>query len=192
MAFWNEFEACDDGAKWAGRKSLKTQWNKCPRPDWMLWALDKIGYRDNRILRLYACACVRGTPTSKGTVWDLLPDERSKNAVVVAERFAEGKATEEERAAAGAAAGAAARAAARDAAWAAARAAAGAAAGATAGATAGAAAWAAAGAAAGDAAWSAAGDAAWSAARAWQADKLRKFISWEEISPLLSLIGEGE
>ena len=188
MAYWNKFEACDDGAKWAGRKSLKTQWNKCPRPDWMLWALDKIGYRDNRILRLYACACVRGTPTSKGTVWDLLPDERSKNAVVVAERFAEGKATEEERDAAWAAAGAAAWATAGAAARAAARAAAGAAAGDAAGD--------AARAAAGDAAWAAAGAAAgaaaWDAARAWQADKLRKFISWEEISPLLSLIGEGE
>ena len=107
MAYWDNFGACDDGAKWAGRKSLKSQWSKCSRPDWMLWALDKIGYRNDRILRLYACSCVRGTPTSKGPVWDLLIDERSRNAVEVAERFAEGKATEEERAAA------------RDAAWAA-------------------------------------------------------------------------
>ena len=105
MAYWDNFGACDDGAKWAGRKSLKSQWSKCSRPDWMLWALDKIGYRNDRILRLYACSCVRGTPTSKGPVWDLLIDERSRNAVEVAERFAEGKATEEERAAARDAAG---------------------------------------------------------------------------------------
>jgi hypothetical protein len=81
------------------------------------------------ILRLIATECVRKTPLHDGrTVWDLLTDPRSRNAVEVAEKFAHGKATREELAAARAAAWDAARAAARAAAWDAARAAASAAA----------------------------------------------------------------
>ena len=90
-------------------------------------------------LRLWGCWCVRNTPISDcRTVWDLLTDPRSRNAVEVAERLARGEATREELATAygaGAAAWAAwnarggawtaawaardsARAAAQDAAWA--------------------------------------------------------------------------
>ena len=104
-----------------------------------------------RELRLFGCWCAR-------QVWHLLTDERSRTAVEVAERFANGQATKEERAAAAGAAWSAAAAA--GAAWSA-RAAAGAET-----ARAGAAAetaWAAAGAVT---AWAAAGAAwlAWSAA----------------------------
>ena len=60
-------------------------------------------------LRLWACWCVRQQ-------WHLLTDERSRNAIVVAERFAHGEATRGELAAAWAAARDAARAAARSAA----------------------------------------------------------------------------
>lgn len=75
-------------------------------------------------VRLFACACVRKTPIKNGKqVWDLLKDERSRNAIIVAEKFAMGEATKEEldaaldaaRDAAGAAAWYAARDAARDA-----------------------------------------------------------------------------
>ena len=114
--------------------------------------------------RLFACWCVRNTPLENGgRVWDLLTDNRSKNAVKIADQFANGKATKGELTAAwdaawdaawGAAADAArgaamdaARDAAGDAAWDAARGAAGAAA------------WAAAKDAARDAAWAAAKDA---------------------------------
>jgi hypothetical protein len=59
---------------------------------------------DERILRLFACKCVRETPVGEGrTVWDLLTDERSRNAVDVAERYAIGQATQDELAAAWAA-----------------------------------------------------------------------------------------
>jgi hypothetical protein len=99
---------------------------------------------NERTARLFACDCAQ---------WALSlvekPDPRSVEAVRVARLFADGEATPEELAAAGAAAGAAARDAAWDAAWAAARAAAGAAAGSAARAAARAAAWDAAGAAAG-------------------------------------------
>ena len=107
-----------------------------------LWALRCVKDAD-RDLRLFAVWCAR-------QVQHLMNDERSLNALDVSERFANGQASESERAAARAAAGAAARAAAGDAAWAAARAAT----------------WAAAGDAARAAAWAAAGDAAWAAARA--------------------------
>ena len=89
----------------------------------ILWRLDAPTM--NRVLRLWACWCVRNTKLEGGrTVWDLLTDPRSRNAVEVAERFANGEATKEERDAAWDAAGAAAVAAAWDAAGSAARAAA--------------------------------------------------------------------
>ncbi|CAJ5441835.1 putative bacteriophage protein [Burkholderia pseudomallei] len=81
-----------------------------------LWTLRCISGAD-RDLRLFAVWCAR-------QVEHLMQDQRSKDALNVAERFANGEATDEERAAAGAAARDAARDAARAAAWDAARAAA--------------------------------------------------------------------
>jgi hypothetical protein len=174
-----------------GFENLVDLWDKCPRSDWMHWLLEQIKYpNNNRALRLYAVWCAR-------QVEYLMTDERGKNALDVAVRYANGKATDEELAAAGDAAWAAAWAAARDAAWdatrtaarAAARAAARDAAWAATRTAAGDAAWDAARAAARAAAWdaaraaarAAARDAAWAAARAaaWakQADKLREMIT---------------
>ncbi|CAK1304947.1 putative bacteriophage protein [Burkholderia pseudomallei] len=128
-----------------------------------LWTLRCISGAD-RDLRLFAVWCAR-------QVEHLMQDQRSKDALNVAERFANGEATDEERDAAWDAArdaardaaGAAARAAARDAAWDAARDAARDAAGAAARAAARDAARAAARDAARAAAWDAARDAAWDA-----------------------------
>ena len=58
----------------------------------VLWMADA-----SRELRLFACWCVRNTPLVDGrVVWDLLTDERSRTAVEVAERYADGLATNEE------------------------------------------------------------------------------------------------
>jgi len=114
---------------------------------------------NDKNLRLFACWCVR-------QIWHLLTDERSRNAVVVAEKYANGLATDDELAAARAAAWGSAWAAAWGAAWDAA--------------------WAAAWAAARGAAWGAAWDAAravawavaWGAARgaAWDAAAQSKHL----------------
>ena len=94
--------------------------------------LRKLENWNDKTARLFACWCVR-------QIWHLLTDERSKNAVEIAEKYANGEATEDELLAAWTAARDAAGDAAWDAAWTAA----------------GAAAWT----AAGDAARDAAGDA---------------------------------
>lgn len=79
------------------RNDFRDVWESCHRPDWMLWLLKKIDFQDDKKLRLFACRCVRETPLSDGRkVLDLLTDERSRNVVEVAEKFAEGQATKEE------------------------------------------------------------------------------------------------
>ena len=115
---------------------------------WCLRAVD--GHQ--REMRLFAVDCAR-------MVQHLMTDQRSIDALDVAERYANGLATDQERAAARAAAWAAAGDAARAAAWA----------------------------AAGDAAWAAAGDAAWDAARAaaWAAARA---AAWDEQANLLCLM----
>lgn len=51
--------------------------------------LRKVESWNDKTARLFACWCVR-------QIWHLLKDERSKNAIEVAEKFANGKATQEE------------------------------------------------------------------------------------------------
>jgi hypothetical protein len=137
--------ACKEGAEFAASHATAEEaWAACEEKH-----------------RLFACWCVRSTPSGGGkTTWYLLTDERSRHAIVVAERFAAGEATHDELAAARDAA----LAAARDAAWSAAGSAARAARDA---------AGSAARASAGAAAWSAAWSAARAAARAAQAQALR-------------------
>ena len=62
-------------------------WLECTAPEWLLSFLH--GKASERKLRLFACACCR-------QAWGLLADPRSRNAVEVAERFADGLATRED------------------------------------------------------------------------------------------------
>jgi hypothetical protein len=62
---------------------------------WLLWATEYA--MPKKCLRLMACRFVRETPIANGgTVWDLLTDERSRNAVDISERFAKGDASKDE------------------------------------------------------------------------------------------------
>jgi hypothetical protein len=141
--YCESISACEDALNWIGDKSLSEAWETCNRGDWMIWLINN---SENDVtdkqLRLIAVDCAR-------QVQHLMTDQRSINALDVAERYANGEATYEELAAARDAAWAA-RAAARDAAWAAR-----------------AAAW---------AAGAAAGDAARDAAGGKQAEIVRKYV----------------
>jgi hypothetical protein len=136
-----ELDACDEAIEWAkDYDNLQQAWDNCQRGDWMIWLINKMEWSNDKDLRLMAVAFAR-------QVQHLMNDQRSINALDVAERYANGEANIEELTEARAAAAAVAAWAAWVAAWAAARAA-----------------WAAAR-AAGAAAWAA----AWAAARAARA-----------------------
>jgi hypothetical protein len=107
-------DACAYGRKWALENcvSMEDAWARL-KPEWLIWVATRKGVLTARELRKFAVWCAR-------QVQHLMTDPRSVAALDVAERHADGLATDEELHAAGAAAEAAAwasRAAARDAAW---------------------------------------------------------------------------
>lgn len=88
--FCKKYGACEDGKQWAlaNCKNMADVWQKA-KPDWLVWVATREGVLTDKELRLFAVWCCR-------QIWHLMTDERSRNAVEVAERFANGKATREE------------------------------------------------------------------------------------------------
>jgi hypothetical protein len=95
--FCRKHRACTAGREWAlatGCETMRELWQRRDVPhEWRIWIASRPGVMPERDARLFACWCVR-------RVWHLLTDERSREAVRVAERYARGRATEEELAAA--------------------------------------------------------------------------------------------
>ena len=114
-SFCDQHEACHDGKKWAleNCSTMDDVWERA-KPEWLIWVATRDGVLEDKTLRLFACFCAR-------QIWPLLEDERSRNAVLVAEKFADGDATEDDLVAARDAALDAARDASWVAAWVAAR-----------------------------------------------------------------------
>ena len=141
--FCKRHDACSDGRDWAlaNCETMADVWATA-RSEWLVWVATRPGVLDDRTLRLFAVFCAR-------SVEHLLTDQRSRDAIDVAERHASGLASDKELAASNAAAW--------DAAWGAAYAASAAARDAAWGAT-----------------WAAAWYAAWDAARERQASWLRE------------------
>jgi hypothetical protein len=94
--------ACSEGVDWAESFATPAEaFAACPRADWLLWVLHVRRRLTPAKSRLFACWCVRHTPLPGGGVaWDLLCDARSRRAVEVAEHYANGRASDEERASA--------------------------------------------------------------------------------------------
>jgi hypothetical protein len=95
-------QACKEGVDWAAtfNNSAKA-WEACSRIEWLLWVIHRGQLQDPSKERLLACWCARFTPLAGGgTVWDLLSDPRSRDAVEVADRYARGLVNGEELAAA--------------------------------------------------------------------------------------------
>jgi hypothetical protein len=165
---WADFakhEPCYNPAEkygeWEGTILDLMQHPEIPAKD-KVWAFTREGIVGDKTLRLFAVGCAR-------KVQHLMKDQRSIDALDVAERYANGDATEDELAAAGLAA----RAATGSAAEAAAEAA-----------------WVAAGAAAGRATWDAALAAAWEAARASAREAARASARQAQVEIAIELLNK--
>ena len=92
--FCSRHRACPDGREWAlaNCRTMQDAWDTA-RPEWLVWIATRPGVLDDRTLRRFAVWSVR-------QVQHLMEDPRSVAALDLAERHADGKATDEELAAA--------------------------------------------------------------------------------------------
>jgi len=88
--FLKKYNACAPGAKWAlstGCATIEEIWLREDLTfDWRMWIASRV--LDSRTLIKFACRSVR-------EIWHILPDDRSRNAVAVAEQYAAGNCSEE-------------------------------------------------------------------------------------------------
>ena len=104
IARLTELHACLESIAWVESLPADVTWHQawdaCERGDWLLWLLPRIGV-DRHWAVAAACACARG-------VRHLMRDQRSVAALECAERWSQGRATDDEIRSANAAAAAAA------------------------------------------------------------------------------------
>ena len=86
MSLLTENNACTEGANWADSQiDYKTAWEKCDRAGWLLWAAKKFGVSLEK-LTLAKVSCAR-------TVQHLMTDQRSIDALDIADKFGKGEAS---------------------------------------------------------------------------------------------------
>lgn len=83
-----KLNACEEAREWAKGKSIEDIVNTCDRGDWLLWLTFKMKM-DKRKVTLAKAKCAR-------TVIHLMKDERSVNAINVAEKYGLGLASDKE------------------------------------------------------------------------------------------------
>jgi hypothetical protein len=97
--FLEKLNACDEAMDWIENRTIEQIVENCHRGDWFLWLAKKIKV-DLQILTLAKARCAK-------TVIHLMKDQRSVDAVLIAEKFGLGNASRDELDAAYAAAAAA-------------------------------------------------------------------------------------
>jgi hypothetical protein len=89
--FLDKHQACKEGRDWAietGCQTIEELWLRSDIiPDWRMWIARRV--LPTKTIQIFACKAAR-------SIWHLLKDERSKNAIVIAELFLDGEATIEQ------------------------------------------------------------------------------------------------
>jgi hypothetical protein len=84
-----KYNPCKESIEFRSKyDSFKNTWNNCPRGDWMLWIARKLNI-NHQLLTLAKAYCAK-------TVYHLMTDEKSKNAIIVAINYGNNLATKEE------------------------------------------------------------------------------------------------
>lgn len=88
--FCDKHNACQDGRDWALQNcaTMRAVWDRA-KPEWLIWIATRQGVLSDRELRLFAVWSAR-------QVQHLMTDPRSVAALDVAERHANGEATDDE------------------------------------------------------------------------------------------------